>query len=121
MLGRRAETCTAHRADNQWCSRLAAEHVTELGSLVEDLVEADSHEVHEHQFDHWTQPADGCPNGSADKGRLGDRGVHDTITKLAPQAFGDSQWAAPGVHLAFGPAATRNILAHEDDRWVAFH
>src|SRR2546425_3218878 len=39
--------------------RLAAEHVAELGRLVVDLVEADAHEVDEHQLRHRPEPAGG--------------------------------------------------------------
>jgi len=50
VLRRCAKPGADHRPDDDWGLGLASKHVAELGGLVEDLVEADAHEVDEHQF-----------------------------------------------------------------------
>ena len=84
MLGCRTETGAVHSADYERCDRLAAKHVTEFGGLVEDLVEANAHEVHEHQFDDRTQARRGGSDGGANEGRFADRRIQNTIAELAP-------------------------------------
>ena len=68
-------------ANDNRCLSLAAEHVTELGGLIEDLVEADAHEIDEHELGNRPQAA----RRGADRGRrpstvtvpvLSDRGFH---------------------------------------------
>jgi hypothetical protein len=56
--------------------RLAAEHVSEFGGLVEDLVEADAHEVDEHQSAIGRSPR-GRPGRRAD-GEISARWVSST-------------------------------------------
>ena len=68
-------------------TRLAAEHVAELGGLVEDLVEADAHEVDEHQLGDRAQAGRGGAGRRADEGALGDRRVeHALAAELRPAA-----------------------------------
>ena len=106
-----------HRRD-----RLAAEHVLELGRLVEDLVEADAHEVDEHQLGDRAQAGGGGADGGADEAALGDRRVqHAVAAELGHQPLGDAERAAPGVLLAGRAQAAGDVLAHDDDAVVALH
>ena len=79
MLRGGAEAGAVHGADDHGRDRLAAEHVLELGGLVEDLVEADAHEVDEHQLGHGPQAGGGGTGGGTDEGALGDRRVEDAV------------------------------------------
>ena len=79
MLRGRAEAGAVHRAHDQGRGRLAAEHVAELGRLVEDLVEADAEEVDEHQLGDRPQAGRRGARRRADEGALGDRRVEHPL------------------------------------------
>src|SRR5205807_892173 len=104
--------------------RLAAEHVAELGALVEDLVHAHAEEVDEHELGHRPEAGGGGAHRRADEPRLRDRRVqHALAPVLLDQALGDSEDATPGV-LVFEPGyggAARDVLAHQNDGWVTCH
>ena len=68
MLAGRAEARAVHRADHHRGHGIAAEHVAKFGGLIEDLVQADAHEVDEHQLGDRTQPGGGRADCSADVG-----------------------------------------------------
>ena len=122
MLGGGAEAGAVHRAHDQGRGRLAAEHVAELGGLVEDLVEADAEEVDEHQLGHRPQAGGGGARRGADEGALGDRRVeHPVAAELRHQALGDAERSAPGVVLAGCAHAAGDVLAHDDHPRVALH
>jgi hypothetical protein len=68
------------------------------------------------------QARGGGPGGRPDERALGDRRVeHAVAAELGEQALGDAERAAPGVLLARGSQAARDVLAHEDDAVVALH
>ena len=122
MLRGGAEPGAVHGADHHRGHGLAAEHVLELGGLVEDLVEADPHEVDEHQFGHRPQPGRGGTHGGADEAALGDRRVqHAVAAEPGHQSLGDAQRAAPGIVLAGRTEPAGHVLAHDDDAVVALH
>ena len=122
MLGRGAEAAAEHAADHHRRRRLAAEHVAELGRLVEDLVEADPHEVDEHQLGDRPQARGGRTHRGADEARFADRRVeHPGRSELRMQAFGDAERAAPGILLARRAGAAGDVLAHQDDPGIAGH
>ena len=122
MLRRGAAPGADHRADHQRRLRLAAEHVAELGGLVEDLVEADAEEIAEHQFGDRPQAGDRGAGGGAHDRRFGDRRVDDPrLAELAEQPLGDAEHAAIGVALALAAGAAGDILADHDDARVAAH
>ena len=117
-----AEAGAVHGADHHRGHRLAAEHVLELGGLVEDLVEADPHEVDEHQLGDGAQPGGGGTHGGTDEAALGDRRIqHAIAAELGHQPLGDTERAAPGVVLAGGTQAAGDVLAHDDDAMIALH
>ena len=117
-----AEAGAVHGADHQRGHRLAAEHVAELGRLVEDLVEADPHEVDEHQFDDRAEPGGRGARRGADERDLGEMRVEHAVgSELRAEALGDAHRAAPGVLVARGTGAARDVLAHHDDARVALH
>ena len=64
MLGGGVQAGADHGTDHQRGDRLAAEHVAELGGLVEDLVQAATGEVDEHQFAHRAHAAGGADRGA---------------------------------------------------------
>ena len=101
MLAGRPEPRPVHGPDHDGRDRLAAEHVAELGRLIEDLVETDAQEVHEHQFGHRPQPGRSGAYGGADEGAFGDRRIQHPVTaEFRHQPLGDAQHAAPGVVVA---------------------
>src|SRR4029453_10285347 len=104
-----------------WECWLAAEHVAQLGPLVEDLVEADPHEVAKHQLGDRAQARAGGADGRADERRLADRGVQHPARVLVVQALGHPEHAAPGVELATGPLPAGDVLAEQHHRGVAGH
>ena len=65
VLGRRAQAGAVHGADHQRRGGLAAEHIAELGRLVEQLVEAAADKVDEHQFAHGAHATGSSANGHA--------------------------------------------------------
>ena len=122
MLRGGAEAGAVHGADHERGHRLAAEHVAELGRLVEDLVEADPHEVDEHQLGDGAKAGRGGTGGGADEGRFGDRRIENALAaEFAHQAFGDAERPAPGVVLAGRAEAAGDVLAHDDDARIAAH
>src|SRR6516165_3289508 len=122
MLGRRTAPGADHRADDERGLGLAAKHVTELGGLVEDLVEADAEEIGEHQLGHRPQPSHRRPGGRTHDRRLGDRRVdHPRFAEFGEEALGHPEDAAIGVALALGGGTAGDVLADYDDSRVAAH
>ena len=106
-----------HRADHQRRLRLAAEHVAELGRLIEDLVEANAEEVAEHQFGDGAQTGDRSAGGGAHERAFGDRRVDDPrLAELPDEALGDAEHAAIRIALAVAAGAAGDILADHDER-----
>ncbi len=108
MLRAHVHACPHRETHDGGAARLAAEHVAELGHLVEDLVHADADEIGEHQFGHRPQPGKRRAAGSADDGRLGNRRIdHALGAELRQQALGHAEDAAGRFALAgraAGPA-----------------
>src|SRR5205807_9850745 len=97
MLARRAHACADHRADHQWAVCLAAKHVAQLGTLVKDLVPADTEEIDKHQFGYWTHAGRSGPHRRTYETRFSDGRIEDAIaSKLLHQALRDAQDTAPG-------------------------
>ena len=121
MLGRGPEAGADHAADDQRRFRLAAEHVLELGGLIEDLVEAHAHEIDEHELGHRPHAAGRRPGRRADIGRFRKRRIEKPAAVFGVQALGDAENAAPGIFLAGGAGAADDILSHHDHRRIAGH
>ena len=121
MLRGSAETGAVHGAHDQRRHRLASKHVAELGGLVENLIETNSHEIDEHQLHDRPQPGGGGANGSPHEGRFGDRRIHHAVAELVPQSLGDSEHPAPGIHRTIRAASAGDVLAHYDDGRIALH
>ena len=117
MLRGGAEARAEHGADHHRRHGLAAEHVPELGGLVEDLVEADAHEVDEHQFGDRPQPGGRGTDGRADERDLGDSGVSSTPVRpncgIRPLVTPSAPPQASCSPVAAGAAG--DVLAHDDD------
>ncbi len=119
VLGRSTETGTDHGADHHRGFGLAAEHVAELGRLVEDLVKTHPHEVDEHQLGNRAHAASRGANGRTHIGALGQRCVEQAVAMFGVQAFGDTQHTAPGVFFTLAASAAHNVLAHHDHAGIA--
>src|SRR3546814_19135849 len=95
-------------------------HVPELGRLVVDLVEADAHEIHEHQLGDRTQAGDRGAGSGTDDGALGNRGIDDPgWAELVVEAIGDAKHAADTTDLDGTSLAATAVDAHQDDVLVA--
>ena len=107
-----------HRPNHDRRLRLAAEHVAELGRLVEDLVEAHAHEVDEHQLGHRAEAAGrGADRGPDDRRTLDRRRVEHPLPPVLPRRGPSSRRATP-PQASVSPGAagpTDDVLAHEDD------
>src|SRR5271157_655466 len=121
MLCRRPESCTDHCAYYNRSDRFAAKHIAKFGSLIEDLIEADSHKIDEHEFHDRTQTARRCANGCSDEGRLGYGCIHDPISVFSIQPFGHAEYAAPGIPFSVGSRAADVVFTHYDDGFIATH
>src|SRR5580693_433792 len=122
VLRRGAAPGADHCADDERRLGLAAEHVAELGRLIEDLVEADAEKIAEHQLGDRAQPGDrGAGGGSHDR-RLGDRGVDDpALAEFAKEPFRHAEHTAIGVALPLRAGAPCDVLADHDNARVAAH
>ncbi len=122
MLRRGAAPGADHCADDERRLGLAAEHVAELGRLIEDLVEADAEKIAEHQLGDRAQPGDrGAGGGSHDR-RFGDRGVDDpALAEFAKEPFRHAEHTAIGVALPLRAGAPCDVLADHDNARVAAH
>ena len=114
----------AHRhAQDHWNGGLATEHVTHLGGLIEDLVEAIGNEACPHDVDHGPKAGHSCPDGRAHEAGLGDRGVADPLgTELLDQALRDAERSAHGAlqrRSESGPAG--DVLTEDDDAGIGSH
>ena len=130
MVRRRADAGPDGGADDDRAVHLPAEHVVDLGRLVEQLVAGDGQEVDEQDLDHGAQPRRGRADRVADDGRLGDGGIEhprgpellvdrprhaETATELAHVLAGDvdvgiaahlqGEGFRDGLHVVEGPHA----------------
>ncbi len=122
VLAGGTETRAVHGADHHGCSRLAAEHVAEFGGLVENLVEADTHEINEHQVGDGAEASRGGAGGSAYERAFGDGCVQDAVAaEFGEQALGDAEGAAPGVVLTGGAGTPGDVFAHQHHCRIAVH
>ena len=122
VLARGAEPGAVHGADHQGRARVAAEHVAELGGLVEDLIEADADEIDEHKLRHGAQPGRSRTRRGTDIGTFAQRRIDDAIAaELAEQPLGDAEHAAPRILLAWCARAAGDVLAHQDDCRIPAH
>ncbi len=97
-------------AHHQRHAGLPAEHVVDVGGVVDDLVEREQREVDRHQLDHRAQPDHRGADAHADDRVLGDRGVaHAPLAELLQQAGGDLE----------GAAEHADVLAHQHHALVA--
>jgi hypothetical protein len=83
MLSAHVHAGAGRCADHDRATCLAAKHVAEFSRLIEDLIEADTKEVREHEFCDRTQTCERGTVGGADDGGFGYGRVNDPIfTKL---------------------------------------
>ena len=64
VLGGGPETRTDHGPDGDRNLNLAAEHVAQLGSLIEQLIQTHTHESDKHQLRHWASASVSWFNGN---------------------------------------------------------
>ena len=114
MLRARVAAAAGGHADDDRAGALAAEHVAELGDLVDDLVEAHRRQVGEHDLCDGAHAAERGARRGADDRRLGDRRVDDALAAvLAVQALRDAEHAADLDRLSVLLEAA-DILADEE-------
>src|SRR2546428_486315 len=124
MLTCRAHTCADHRADDQRTACLAAEHIAQLGALVEDLIEADAEEVDKHQFCYWTQTGGSRADCRSNVACLGNGGVEHTIApEFLYQSLGDAKDTTPCIFTlkVDDTSPTCDILTHQNNTRIAAH
>ena len=121
MLRRGAKTGAKHSADDDGGLGFAAEHVAKFGRLIENLIEAHAHKIDEHELDYGAQAGGGRPDSRPYEGGLGYGGVEDAVAEFPPQALGDSENTAPGIHLSLAARAADDVFAHKDDALVPLH
>ncbi len=122
MLRSGIEAGTEHGADHQWCFSLATEHVAELGGLIENLVEANTEKVDEHQLGDRPQSRHRGASRHAHDSAFGDRGIDYTMTaELADQAARYTHDASIGIIAAAAASTAGHIFSNNDDTSVATH
>src|SRR5260221_13808285 len=121
MLCRGPKAAADHGADDDRRLSLAAEHVFELGGLVEYLIEAYAHEVDEHQIGHLAHAAGGGSNRGPDIGGFGERRIEQPVAIFRIEPLGDAENPAPGVLVAVPAHAAHDILTHHEYRRIARH
>ena len=97
----------------------AAEHIVNLGGVVQYLIPAHAHKADVHQVDHRTQPGRRRAHARAHKARLRDGGVADARRPKVPdEALSQAHRPAPSVLELFPLAAARDVLPHYDHRGI---
>ena len=97
-------------ADHDGAVDQAAGHVTDVGRVVEDLVEGDGVEGPEHELHHGTDAEHRSAHAHADEAGFGDGRVDDAVgAEFFEEAFGD----------LVGSMELGDFLTHEDDVFVA--
>ncbi|OQC33497.1 MAG: hypothetical protein BWX70_00094 [Verrucomicrobia bacterium ADurb.Bin070] len=82
----------------------------ELGGHIDELVDGQRDEIHEHDFDHGTLPRDRRADRDTGQRLFGDRGVtHALAAEFIDQPARDTERAAVDA----------DILAHQKDRGIA--
>ena len=104
--------------------RLAAEHVAQLGALIENLVHAAAEEVDEHQLGNRAQTSRSRADRCADEPGFGNGGVeHAVAAEFLHQSLGDAHRATPGVLIdqVVDGRAAGDVFSEEDDIRVLAH
>src|SRR6266699_2099056 len=113
MLASRAHASADHRADDERAACLATKHVAQLGSLVKDLIPADTKEVYKHQLGYRSHTGGSSADRSSDEPGFSDGRIQDAIApKLLDEALGDAEYTAPGfvVLQVVDSCSARDIL-----------
>jgi hypothetical protein len=112
VLRARVAPRAAHRAQNHGNAELAAGDRRDLGSVVDQLIGGERHEVHEHDLDDGAQAGHRRAGGHADEQPFADRGVADALRAEAVEQplRGD-----------VGAAGLADVLADHDDAGIALH
>ena len=124
MLGRGPEAASDHGANGDRDRGLAAEHVAQLGALVEQGIEATPQEPAEHQFGDGTQPGSRGPHRGSDEGSLGNGGVQNPLpAELVHQSLGYPHDAPPGLVIfqVLHLGSSGDVFAHDDDLGIGAH
>ena len=99
---------TQHQGDGA----LAAGHVLQLGSLVEQRIGADGDKVVIHQLHAGMHAAHGRTDGHTQEALFGNRSIDDTVgTELIQETGGDGEHVAHNGH----------ILAHDEHLVITAH
>ena len=122
MLGSGVCASASARHYGQRHVNLAAEHVVNLGSIVQYLVAADSQEAYVHEVDDGTKACCRRANACAHEPCLRNRRVADALpAKLTNQALGEPHRPPPGILEVLALSTTSDVLAHDDHGLVSLH
>ena len=121
MLGSRPKARAHHGPDHHRGTCLAAEHIAELGGLVEYLVETDPGKIDEHQLGNRSHAAGCRTDGRTDVCRFRQRSIQQAIAEFLVQPLGHPQHTAPGIVLTCSTWAPHDILSHHDHAFIACH
>src|SRR6266851_1374415 len=122
VLRTSVESCTEHRSYDQWRARLAAEHIAELRSLIEYLIEADSDKVNEHQLCYGPQSRNGGSGRHSNNGALGNWGVDNALaSEFTHEASGDAHDSTVGVIDSGPPGASGDVLSDNHHCGIPAH
>ncbi len=109
---RKLAAAAADRADHNRHTHLPAEHIVQLGSLVDDHVHGRKGKVDCHQLGHRAQAGQRSADGPADDGVLRNRRIADALfAKVIVEPLGDRISAAPYA----------DLFSHDKDFRIAFH
>ena len=111
-----------HGAHGEGNANLSAEHVAELGGLVEQRIQADAQEVDEHELRDRAQARGRRPHRGAEQSRLRNGGIeHALAAEFGDDPLGDAHYAAHFFEAFAELAAARHVLAHQDHVRVGAH
>src|SRR5216684_6225951 len=110
MLCTELMACALRCAYNHRHLGVAAEHVMNLGGVVDDLIDREQAEIDRHQLDNWLEPAHRGADSGADYREFRNRRVTDALFAVdSKQPVGDLECAAE----------VTDLLAHDEDALIA--
>ena len=120
VLRRRVGAGADARHNGQRHFDFAAEHVVNLGGVVQNLVAAHAEEAHIHQVDHRPQSRRRRAHAGAHEAGFRDGRIADARRpEIADQSLCQAHRAAPSVLELLALAAAGDVLAHDDYRRIA--
>src|SRR6185437_12595943 len=112
MLRPEPQSAPPNGANDQGDRDLTTGHEAMLGDAIDDLIEADTEEIREHDFDDGPESGERQTQCGADETRLGDGRIANSLSpKFFVQSLAGFEWAARGA----------DILSHDQGARIAAH